>query len=1218
MKNKKLLVLVLAAFSFSAVGAVAATGCDPVSHEHSYTWQSNAEGHWEECECGDKKGETADHVDVKNNSTDADGKDGKCDVCDWEIKQVVTFNVGDHGTAPDAQNVSYGAKVSKPADPEADGWNFLGWYKDEDCNTAFDFDVDVISDNTVLYAKWEENTTPGLSAKYAYDLADGAQSLTAKGYVYFKYTATEGGRYQVDLGLGVNNQKCYFTTSLDENGELYGNGQTASTKYFDLSAGDSITIKLSCSETLAADATVNVLVNKVVDEPLPANAWLDGVYTSGGSAHFVLNRAEKTINLMGTPYSFSYVGGSVNAITFEQDFGWGDEYITHFKLESLADGTFRTTATGGSTFTEICLYFPELEEELITSKFAGVYTPVGDSKADSISEITINSDGTGKYVQNGYDQVQEYANYDGQYGILTYGQYMIFPNFVDGVAVSINVFNKDFSHVYVYERTGDVMPNAIPLASNDDYYGDTYRVWSDYGSQFWGEGRTPFTVTDYDKDTDTYTITIDDASYKLVFEGEGNSSVIKLYDGAGANLLDTLKKYFIDYKDLPTTANSTVTMPLADFKKNYGYEGVISYYHFEVKTAGFYNFNVTDENIAVYTGLNKQYPTATYNGKLITGEETVYLAEGSVVCVQCIAETLPESASFTVSLGEAPKGLDESNPHEINGAGSVTVDVLSSGTKLYVKFTPSESGNYLVRVYSSDFGGTYRLLYTVGGIQVGWNDDWMSADYGWVKDGDGNPIIDANNPNYALTVSSTDPVMIVIDGGTGFNGVLVAVTTDYTVGATDLDDFVAGAPVDGKVPASVTVSGSGTYKIADSLGKDVVLTSSSAFTAKCNGVSVEVTEDNGTYTATVNAGTNLYVEVSAGVTFTVYLDQGSEACPYEIDITSGKYTGTVSEGETYFKFTQAGNYVVTCGERWTSAYLNGNEVSSVSAITVQAGDILRVYTDYVTDSVEIVAALPTAAYGNWKYSEDNVLIGAATVSIGDKTYRVSALSGNTYTLTADDNSTITLTVVDEVVSINGTELTSNKPKAVFTDDQVGTYKTSGGLPITLVLNADGSGTYSFISNNFPITATKAEDGTYSFKYNSNGSERTCGLTFNADGSVTVNDSNGFGNNTLVKEAPPAPPVVEEGIVYTGTINDGWYNVTLTLNDEFTEASVVFVDGNGERDVQNNLTLTKNGDSYTANYGSGWLASSFTFTVNADGSLNFTEASYGSGTLNKKA
>lgn len=76
----------------------------------------------------------------------------------YGVKQAVTVNFdSNQGTAVDSQVVTVGDKVVKPADPAKEGYTFSGWFTDEDCTNAYDFDADV--DGTqpefTLYAGWK-------------------------------------------------------------------------------------------------------------------------------------------------------------------------------------------------------------------------------------------------------------------------------------------------------------------------------------------------------------------------------------------------------------------------------------------------------------------------------------------------------------------------------------------------------------------------------------------------------------------------------------------------------------------------------------------------------------------------------------------------------------------------------------------------------------------------------------------------------------------------------------------------------------------------------------------------------------------------------------------------------------------------------------------------------------------------------------------------------
>ena len=76
------------------------------------------------------------------------------------LKVTVNFD-SNQGTAVDSQLVTVGDKVAKPADPTKKGYTFSGWFTDEDCTNAYDFDADV--DGTqpefTLYAGWKAAPT---------------------------------------------------------------------------------------------------------------------------------------------------------------------------------------------------------------------------------------------------------------------------------------------------------------------------------------------------------------------------------------------------------------------------------------------------------------------------------------------------------------------------------------------------------------------------------------------------------------------------------------------------------------------------------------------------------------------------------------------------------------------------------------------------------------------------------------------------------------------------------------------------------------------------------------------------------------------------------------------------------------------------------------------------------------------------------------------------
>ena len=68
---------------------------------------------------------------------------------------TVSYDMQGHGTAPESITVPYGGSVKEPADPEAEGWIFSGWFADAACTQKFDFSW-LIGEDTTIYAGWKD------------------------------------------------------------------------------------------------------------------------------------------------------------------------------------------------------------------------------------------------------------------------------------------------------------------------------------------------------------------------------------------------------------------------------------------------------------------------------------------------------------------------------------------------------------------------------------------------------------------------------------------------------------------------------------------------------------------------------------------------------------------------------------------------------------------------------------------------------------------------------------------------------------------------------------------------------------------------------------------------------------------------------------------------------------------------------------------------------
>ena len=72
----------------------------------------------------------------------------------WSADQYTLTFEQEHGPLLRPQTVDYGSSVTEPPVAEVRGYVFCGWYKEPECINEWDFEHDVITGDTTLYAKW--------------------------------------------------------------------------------------------------------------------------------------------------------------------------------------------------------------------------------------------------------------------------------------------------------------------------------------------------------------------------------------------------------------------------------------------------------------------------------------------------------------------------------------------------------------------------------------------------------------------------------------------------------------------------------------------------------------------------------------------------------------------------------------------------------------------------------------------------------------------------------------------------------------------------------------------------------------------------------------------------------------------------------------------------------------------------------------------------------
>lgn len=92
------------------------------------------------------------------------------------VSLTVTFDSNGGSDVASIGDLSYNASITAPTAPTKTGYTFVGWYKDEALDQAWNFSSDTVTADTTLYAKWTANTNT------AYTVQHWQQNLDAENY----------------------------------------------------------------------------------------------------------------------------------------------------------------------------------------------------------------------------------------------------------------------------------------------------------------------------------------------------------------------------------------------------------------------------------------------------------------------------------------------------------------------------------------------------------------------------------------------------------------------------------------------------------------------------------------------------------------------------------------------------------------------------------------------------------------------------------------------------------------------------------------------------------------------------------------------------------------------------------------------------------------------------------------------------------------------------
>ena len=165
-------------------------------------------------------------------------------------KYTVTFDANGHGEAPESQVVYKNEFAEEPAnDPQTAGYNFQGWYENQQCTgDAYDF-ATPINDDITLYAKWtpcvytitykdQGNATfsgsheSGNPTQHTYGTATTLKGATKTGYTFGgwykeaactnKVTSLGATEYTANITLYAKWTVNSYTVTWDPNGGNWG------------------------------------------------------------------------------------------------------------------------------------------------------------------------------------------------------------------------------------------------------------------------------------------------------------------------------------------------------------------------------------------------------------------------------------------------------------------------------------------------------------------------------------------------------------------------------------------------------------------------------------------------------------------------------------------------------------------------------------------------------------------------------------------------------------------------------------------------------------------------------------------------------------------------------------------------------------------------------------------------------------------------------------
>lgn len=614
-------------------------------------------------------------------------------------------------------------------------------------------------------------------------------NLAAGGEVFYRFTASEKGIYTVNLGAGTTNKVSHFTTDLDSTSYAFGE-----TKRMSLEEGQAVYIIVSADGDTAGQ--VSVQVNRLTDEPLPAEGWVSGTYEGKGTT-LILDRDAKSVSMGAqTGIKLTYLDGEA---TFSVDIG---EESTEYGLRMSENGTdLILSYYKDDQQKEITLVYQTPVDPVNIDRWAGVFAATAED--GSTIKLTVYDDGSGMIGTERYNITDSGCSYNIERNILTWYGYTMTIDAQDanGHVTRIAVATRGAAEPTIYTLTNEAvvrLPDSLPIEQDARYEGEdgfdlfyqgSYQQFNDRHFTIIGHpAGNEYIIAGYDATEDH-----NEATYRLVFNGES----VVVYDAEDIlqDVLTLVKATEIPNLKADGTREESVAVDDYDIR------------YFRAPQTGWYTFIRSEEGTKLFascTVSDAGKPTADWSTAtdVPAAGTTIHLTEGTVIGIYNGSVTA--TYSETEPLG--PVG-SANNPYVMENQTLDVTHLINKSQTFYVSYTAPADGTYEIGF------NIERMHFVVNGVDYGKdfiNWSWQVHDGGMIC-------------TVELTAGESVTIALNRPTSTGDDAVLGIAPQGQ------LDSLFGSAGED----ASFDATQQGEYKGKNGYGEE--------FTLKINGDSVDIT-----------------------------------------------------------------------------------------------------------------------------------------------------------------------------------------------------------------------------------------------------------------------------------------------------------------------------------------------------------------------------------------